>query len=396
MTLSSITMAFGARIASALLGLDRLFRSESGDPDGLVVVNLDLDCRIDPAPFASYADARSAFAALGHDAVRLPEPDRRAYYADLCESSLAFIDWRDGGLAFEDQLTRFLHLPAAPASDADIRGLGDTLQTLLEGRGFRGTLPEQCAAWESAHRVDAAEVPRVLESLMDEAWDRTEATLMPVPTPKTDRMRVAAVSGVAYNARCNYLERTVELNTDPILTRPGLKHLAVHEGCPGHYLQFTLRRTLHAEGKATDDVLFSMVNTASSSVFEGIADAGMEMINWQQGDDDRIQAVATRYRSAIATVAAWRLHALRWPSEQVADWLRSVALFGGEGWVANRMAFIAASARAVLIWSYWWGEPAVIDAWRTVAPANRPAFLEFLHGRMHSARSVAMFASASS
>jgi hypothetical protein len=59
------------------------------------------------------------------------------------------------------------------------------------------------------------------------------------------------------------------------------------------------------------------------------------------------------------------------------------------------MAFIAAPARAALIWSYWWGEPAVIDAWRTVAPSDRPAFLEFLHGRMHSIRSVAMFASVS-
>ncbi|MFN0179144.1 MAG: hypothetical protein ACKVZ0_10110 [Gemmatimonadales bacterium] len=393
MTLSAITMTFGARIASALLGLDRLFRSESGDPDGLVVVNLDLEGRIDPAPFASYAEARSTFAALGNDAVRLPEPDRRAYYADLCESSLAFIDWRGGGLVFEDQLTRFLHVRAEPASEADLGGLRDTLRTLLEGRGYHGILPEQCAAWEAAHRVDVAEVPRVLESLLDEAWDRTEATLMPIPRPKTDRMRVATVSGVAYNARCNYLERTVELNTDPILTRPGLKHLAVHEGCPGHYLQFTLRRTLHAEGRASDDVLFSVVNTASSSVFEGIADAGMEMIGWQQCDDDRIQAVATRYRSAIATGAAWRLHALRWPAGQVADWLRSVALLGGEGWVANRMAFIAAPARAALIWSYWWGEPAVIAAWRSAPSADRSAFLEFLHGRMHSIRSVGMFPS---
>ena len=33
-------------------------------------------------------------------------------------------------------------------------------------------------------------------------------------------MKVKAVSGVAYNARCDYLNRTIELNVDPTLTRP--------------------------------------------------------------------------------------------------------------------------------------------------------------------------------
>ena len=61
-------------------------------------------------------------------------------------------------------------------------------------------------------------------------------------------MKVSAVSGVPFNARCNYLGRTIELNIDPTLTRPGLKHLAVHEGYPGHYLQFKLRETLYREG----------------------------------------------------------------------------------------------------------------------------------------------------
>src|SRR6266508_6114562 len=61
--------------------------------------------------------------------------------------------------------------------------------------------------------------------------------------PGSDGMHVITVSGVPFNARCNYLARQVELNIDPILTRPALKHLAVHECYPGHYVQFKLRET---------------------------------------------------------------------------------------------------------------------------------------------------------
>ena len=204
-------------------------------------------------------------------------------------------------------------------------------------------------------------------------------------------MRLVPVSGVPYNARCDYLHRSIELNTDPILTRPGLKHLAVHEGYPGHYVQFKLREKAVREGKAPADGLLSVVNTASSSVFEGIADAGIAMLEWVETDDDRLQALMNRYRAGIGTGAAWRLHALGWPVERVADWLQSRSLAGGEGWVQNRMKFIAAPARAVLIWSYWWGEPPSRQPGSAFRAERRPEFLDYLHGRMHSNTTVGMF-----
>jgi hypothetical protein len=205
-------------------------------------------------------------------------------------------------------------------------------------------------------------------------------------------MRVTTVSGVPFNARCNYTERLVELNIDPILTRPGLKHLAIHEGYPGHYVQFKLRETWYRRGEAPADGLLSVVNTASSCTFEGIADNGLRMLDWIAGDDDRLSALLTRYRAGIGTAAAWRLHALGWPTARVADWLRENALIGGQGWVDNRMRFIMAPQRCALIWSYWWGEASVAPVWERVAPGQRPAFLRFLYGRMHSPQSVAMFA----
>lgn len=387
--LSDTTLAYAEELTEALLGVDALYRAESGDDEGLAVLNMSATHR--PAPLADYTEARQRFTILRRRAEALPEPDRRRYYGQLCDSTLAVMRWREGELSFSEQLSGFLHVPAAPAAEAELDGLRAELRALLNGMGYRGDLAAQCAAWEERNRVPAGDVPGVVNALMDEAWERTAARLE-LPAPKSDGMRVLPVSAVPFNARCDYLTRTVELNVDPTLTRPALKHLIVHECYPGHYVQFKLRETWYREGTAAADGLLSLVNSASSCTFEGIADNGLRLLDWFDGDDDRVSAVITRYRSGIGTAAAWRLHALGWPEERVTAWLRERALVGGEGWVANRMRFIAAPPRGVLIWSYWWGEACVAPAWQRVPPERRTDFLRFLYGRMHSPQSVAMFA----
>jgi len=389
--MSEETLELGARAAAGLLGVDALYRAESDDGEGLVVLNLAAPGELEAESFGAYAEARSWFEALESEAAGLPEEDRRTYYRHLCHSTLAFIRWREEGLPFNSQLEGFLHVPVAPASRKDLDGICRDLLTLLTEMGYGGDLRAQCEAWEERNRVPPEEVDGVLGALMDEAWDRTEERVMEIPAQKSDGMRVATVSGVAFNARCDYLNRTIELNTDPTLTRPGLKHLAVHEGCPGHYVQFKLRETTFRKGLAPADNLLSVVNTASSSVFEGIADAGLEMLDWIDTGDDRVQSLLNRYRAGIGTEAAWRLHALEWPQGKVTDWLRNHSLVGGDGWVENRMAFISAPSRAVLIWSYWWGERVVAPAWRRAPEDRRPEFLHFLYGRMHSNTTVEWF-----
>jgi|JI10StandDraft_1071094.scaffolds.fasta_scaffold124571_1 hypothetical protein len=390
-SLSRETLAFGERMMAALLGLDALYRAESADGDGLAVVNLDLERRYQPESFPGYAQAARCFESLRADARSLPERDRRSYYDDLCHSTLAFIAWRKTGLPFLEQLRDFLHVKPEPASPEELDALQAEMGALLSRMGYTGDLRSQCAAWEEKNRVPPEQVPGVLEALLDEAWRRTEARLLKIPRPQSDGMHVVPVTGVAFNARCNYLSRRIELNVDPILTRPGLKHLAVHEGYPGHYLQFTLRSTLMETGEAAADGLLSLVNSASSSVFEGIGDSGLTMLDWMENDDDRVQALMNVYRAGIGTEAAWQLHGLGWPVARVAESLAARSLVGGDGWVSNRVKFIQSPSRAVLIWSYWWGERVVTRAWQQVGAYRRDAFLRFLYGRMHSNASLEMF-----
>ena len=397
--LSDATLDYAETLTAALLGLDARYAAErgkgapggGGDIERLVVLNLSTTHA--PEPFADYGAARTRFAELRAQAERLPEADRRRYYAQTCDSAIAFARWREDGLAFPDQIAGFLHVPAAPASADDLDGLRGELRRLLTDLGYAGDLAAQFAAWEARHRVPSDAVAATLRDLLSQAWDRT-AERMEIPAAKSDGMRVETVSSVPYNAMCDYGQRLIRLNVDPTLTVPGLRHLAVHEGYPGHYVQFRRREAGYAAGRVPADALLSVVNTASSSVFEGIADVGLDVIGWQSDPDDRVGALLARYRSGIATQAAWRLHAEGWTPARVRDGLLGDALGGGEGWVDARMRFISADDRAVLIWSYWWGEPSVAGVWQRVRamPDRWPAYVEYVYDRMHSPDSIGLFA----
>ena len=252
--LSDASLAFGEQFAEALLGLDRLYAEEqgkgdageTGDIERLVVLNMSKTLR--PREYSSYADAIEHLSELKRLAGELPELDRRIYYSEAVESAIKFSIWRTAGLGFQEQIAGFLHIPSAPASDDDLDRLRAEMREILTDLGYAGGLAEQFQSWEERRRVPPDEVHGTLMTLLDEAWDRTE-TVMPMPADREDGMRVETVSGVPFNAQCDFLKRTIRLNIDPILTLPSLKHLAVHEGYPGHYIQFKRRELAYQQGR---------------------------------------------------------------------------------------------------------------------------------------------------
>ncbi|HET9661669.1 MAG TPA: hypothetical protein VFP05_15150, partial [Thermomicrobiales bacterium] len=243
--LSDTTMEYGEQLTSALLGLDALYAEEQGitEDDGnhierLVVLNMSKSHK--PEQFSDYADAIDRFQSLQGEAAGLAEPDRQIYYGETSASAVAFAMWRSSGLDFKDQLSRFLHIPAEPASDVELGVLRDLLGQELTALGYSGDLESMVGVWQDTHRVAPEDVKATLDELLDEAWDRTEQK-MEIPASKSDGMQVEIVRDVPYNAMCDYKHRLIRLNVDPVLTKPGLRHLAVHEGYPGHYVQFKRR-----------------------------------------------------------------------------------------------------------------------------------------------------------
>ena len=85
--LSDATLAYGEDAARALLGIDAVYRAEAKDGEGRAGLNM--STTHEPERFAGYDDARARFTELRERAASLPEEDRRLYYRQLCDSTLA-------------------------------------------------------------------------------------------------------------------------------------------------------------------------------------------------------------------------------------------------------------------------------------------------------------------
>ena len=385
--LSDKTLAYAEKIAAITLGIDALYRKElNGEGDGLVVINMG---NTTPKALSGYDDARAQLAELAREAFTLPEADRRLYYTQTCSTLSAFCAWRQGLLPdMASQIDLFLNVDPAPASDAVLDGYFKELRAMLTGMGYTGDLMQQCAAWEQKNLVPADEVQDTMNAMMAEAREKCGNIL---ELPENDYYHCEVERGMPYNARSDYDHRCVVINIDPILTRPALKHLVCHEAYPGHFIQFSLRRMQYERGEGGADGLLSVVNHTSSSTFEGIADAGIEFIDWVEDDNDRVSMLISTIQAALGTAASYRMHTLKQSDEEVADFLRRNAVAGGEGWVANRMGFIRDIARSALIWSYWRGDQGVFGVWNRVAPEDRARFFEYIYGRLHTVQSMQLF-----
>ena len=388
--LSDATLRLSEKVAHATMGIDALYRRESGassQRDGLVVVEM---AEVSPTPFASYEEAQACLAGLAQQALTLPEPDRRLYYAQACTSLWSFCAWRLGKLPhMSDQISLFLHADPAPASQAQLDRYYQELRAMLTELGYTGSIKEQIAAWEAKNLVPADEVQDTMNAMMAQAREICGQIL---PLPENDFYRCETVRGVPYNASSDFTHRRVLINIDPILTRQKLKHLVCHEVYPGHFMQFTLRRQAWEQGAGGLDGVLSVCNHSSSCTFEGIADAGIAFLGWEDGLDDRANELVSTIQAALATAASYRLHTLGWESSRVEDFLRENAPGGGEGWVANRIKFIQDPARAALIFSYWRGDEGVFPVWNRVAPEDRSRFFGYIYGRLHTVQSLQLFA----
>ena len=232
------------------------------------------------------------------------------------------------------------------------------------------------------------EVQGTMTEMMAQARELTGQFL---PLPEGDYYHCRTVSDGPFNASSHYEERCVVINVSPILTTQKLRHLVCHEVYPGHFMQFTLRRQAWEKGVGGLDGTLSVCNHSSSCTFEGIADCGLKFLGWDNTLDDRVCELISQIQGALATAASYRLHTLKWESGAVENFLRTGAPGGGEGWIANRMAFISDPARAALIWSYMRGDEGTIPVWEREGMQNRERFFEYIYGRLHTVQSLQLF-----
>ena len=378
-------MKLGKELAELTAGIDALYRQmqrSNGflDREGLIPVAV---AEVEPRVLRDYAEAIAALEEL-HS--RLPAEAestlRRDYIAEMIDSLLALITTFEGKpISFADRIKRQIRVDTTLVPDVELEGYRTTIREKLDELGFvGGELAEDFARWEAQARIPVDAVLSTLADLTKEARVRTTATMYPMDG---EWMEPEGVSQVPFSAYCDYHTRKVLLNLDFPYTRFSLKHLATHEVFPGHLVHLNLRERYVANGSMPLDGAQVVTSSASSALFEGIADNGIFFLDWIEGPEDELGLALQRLRSALRCNAAWMMHQ---EGMSLDDIVPIVAAKGLQDPVTarSRLAFLNHDLRAPFVYAYYAGDMAVHDVWKTIEKDRRKEFWAFLYENMHT------------
>lgn len=320
-------------------------------------------------------------------ATTLPDPWARDW---LSEQTLAFhtlVRWVGGeSLNYEQVVAGCLRVNPLPVDQAALSWLSARRDWALEKAGL-GIGREGYAAFLEQDGVAPGAVEATLTALLAEGRERTLRRLPMLHTP-AEPIGVRAVSGVPFSAYCDYPGRAVWINTDLSYTRSDLKHLVGHEAYPGHYVHMGHRKALVEQGRMPVDGALVVTNTASSVLFEGIAERGLDLLGWRDSPFDEVAWAQNCLEKVCTIQVAYGLNTGRMSAAEARNFLDQTC-FGDPAWIDGRLRFVTHKLRAPFIYAYWWGSVVVGAWWKGVSAANWPVAVSYLYDRMHSPSTLA-------
>ena len=377
--------AFATQLTRVTLGMHELYLKKfSGDSfldrEGLVPVIM---TELTPIVFRDWDEADAALVELERQAGAMPPGHRRDYLSEMIDSLRALVaTFRGDELSYREKVRRFLRVTPEAIPEAQLLAWTHEIDRGLAGLGYdKGPLGERIRAWESDNTVPPGEVLPTLKAMMDEARQRTVEMMFPLPDDA--RMDAVAIHAVPFGAYSDYPHRQVLLNTDLPYTRFGLKRLACHEGFPGHCAHMALRDQWTHSGQMPVDGALVVTNSASSPLFEGIADFGIEFIDWLDGPADELASTLGKVRGAARINTALLIHAEGKSLDEAGAYQARVS-FMDPAQTASRLGFLTHKLRAPFVFAYWYGDRAVERVWRSVTRAQRPRFFKYLYEHMHT------------
>jgi hypothetical protein len=378
-------MKLGKELAELTAGIDQLYRNTPRsdgflDKEGLIPVAV---APVTPRPLADYEEAVAALLALRERlSAEAESPLRRDYLEEMIDSLLTLVaTFREEDVSFADRVSRQIRVSTQLIGDDILDGYRTIIRDKLDELGYvGGALADDLARFEETVRVPVDQVLDTMRALTVEARERVSATMYPMAD---QWMEPVGVSAVPFSAYCDYPSRKVLMNLDFPYTRFALKHLATHEVFPGHLVHLALREQYVAQGTMPLDGAQVVTSSASSALFEGIADNGMFFLDWIEGPEDELGVALQRLRGALRCNAAWMMHA---EGKSLDEIVPIIAKGGFQDPVTarSRLAFLRHKLRAPFVYAYWCGDMAVHEVWKTVPPERRAEFWAYLYGNMHT------------
>jgi hypothetical protein len=385
-------MQLGLELARLTAGLDKLYRDvpKTGsflDREGLIPVAV---AQVEPYLMKDYNEARDRLESLE---ARIPaEADtewRKAYLLEMVDSLLALLDtFENRQISYAERLRRQMRIDTQTVSDKILDSYRATLRENLDALGYRGgSLSEDVGRFEKDTIVPADKVLDTMAEYTVEARRRTSEMMYLFNDEWIEPVRLDDVPFTAY---CDYPERKMRLNLAFPFTRSNIKHLACHEAFPGHLVHLALRQKYVAEGKMPLDGAQVVTSSASSALFEGIADNGWFFLDWINTPEDVAGMTLERLRAALRCNAAWMLHVERKTPEEVAP-IIAEAGYQDLATAAGRIGFLRHGLRAPFVYGYWCGDTSTHAVWETVPRERRKEFWAYLYGNMHTPTTLRQF-----
>lgn len=383
-------MTLGKELAELTAGVDLLYRgglTENSDlnAEGLIPVAV---AKVAPRELRDWPEALDALRALLARVDAEAEDEQRAgWLREMTGSVISLARMFSGEeIGFAERLRDQLCVETTLIPEETLDGYRADLRDALDEIGYRsGDLGTDVRAWEADRTVPSAQVIPRLAALAREAQERSRKLVFDIGD---DWIEPVGVHDKPYSAYCDYPGRHLWLNLEFDYTEAALKHLATHEAFPGHLVHLARREALVADGRMPLEGAQVVTNSASSPLFEGIADNGIDLLDWIDGPEDVAGIALQRIRSALRCNAAWMVCE---EGKSIEEAARATAApsFQDEHRTARRLAFLSHKLRAPFLYAYWCGDDAVHGFLDRTRDWDRRDVVAELYDRMHTPATLA-------
>lgn len=375
------------RLTRIVLGLDAFYRQSHGgtgeqqlDREGLIPVHWS---PLEPLDVPDWDMGKKLLQQAAEDAAVIADSWARDWLTEYALSVLSLARWLAGdAVSYEEVVAGAVRVDPRPPEAAAFRFCIDRRDAALSDGGY-----PSYEAYAERNAVPPNQVKERMESLILEAESRTRARMPRLELPD-ERIGVKVVDGTPFGAYCDYPGKRVWINTDVTYTAAELKHLVGHEAYPGHYVHMGHRDALVRRGEMLPDAAIVFTNTASSVLFEGIAERGLDMLGWRNSPEDRTAWWHHRLQWLCSIEAAHALNTGSQSPSEIAAFLRTTCN-AQEAWIDGKIRFVTHALRAPFVYAYWWGGTVVGHWWKRVAADRLDEAFDYLYGRMHSPTTLA-------
>lgn len=366
------------------LGLDMFYRKQQSgkqnnflEKEGLVPVDL---TSVKECEIRSYNEAIYFYQELYSKVNNIKNELRREYLAKQIQGMIAYIQYlQSENSSYRQTVRNLLFIDPNPVPTIKIDRIQDLLNTQLTAAGFTGTLKEKYSNYFKARLVKKDEVEDTLVELLDNAKKDVESLMF----PEIAELKVSPklIYDAPFSGYADYKSREMLLNGDYSYTYESLKHLVTHEVFPGHFTHLFKREERMKAGIIPLDAGLVITNSASSPIFEGIADCGLTFLNWNSTIFDEISNTIQLLKMCVTLNAGYLLNELKLSDVAISNYLREQA-FGEEKWIESRLSFLKDTLRGPFIYAYHRGFESLLPIVKSVPEKEKKIFYETLYGNM--------------